>query len=162
MRRQPVGNSRGYRLPARPSRDGTTGASYRRGRGPYPVVMTDAFELEIELATTREQLADLPGDAFNDRITLRDRIIELEAAVAAATPVQRDTLLTELRGLKATRARLVKARMDPSIANGGLGSGGGVDPNFLHTANRKIDAMTGVSDVESRILEIERLLGTGQ
>ena len=35
---------------------------------------------------------ELPADAFNERITLRDRIIELEAAIAAATPIDPESL----------------------------------------------------------------------
>ena len=84
MRRQPVGNSRGYRLPARPSRDGTTGAPYRRGRGPYPVVMTDAFELEIEL-----------GLAVLVEV---EHIGESRAAAALGTDTQRGRLRQLLLG----------------------------------------------------------------
>lgn len=121
--------------------------------------MPDAFEIELELANAQEELAGLPTDAFNERITARDRILTLEAALAAARPIQADSLRDELKRLQATHHRLSRTRMDPSIANGGLGSSGGIDPNFLHTANRKIDAMTGIKEVEARILEIERLLG---
>ena len=48
--------------------------------------------------------------------------------------------------------------MNPSMAHGGLGPAGGIDPNFLHKANSRIDELTGIRDVEARILEIERLL----
>jgi hypothetical protein len=46
--------------------------------------MADPFELEIELKMAREELKHLPADDFNQRITLRDRILEIEAAIAAA------------------------------------------------------------------------------
>jgi len=120
--------------------------------------MDDPFDLEIELRMVRDDLRDLPAEAFNDRITLRDRIIELEAAIADATPVAEDSLRRELDELEAKRLAMVKTRMDPSNAHGGLGLGGGIDPNFLHKANRKIDELTGIREVESRILEIQRLL----
>ncbi|NNF88213.1 MAG: hypothetical protein HKM97_06780, partial [Acidimicrobiia bacterium] len=56
---------------------------------------------------------------------------------------------------------LVGTRMNPSMAHGGLGLAGGIDPNFLHKANSRIDEMTGIKDVEARILEIERILDSG-
>ncbi len=108
----------------------------------------------------REDLRELPVDAFNDRITLRDRIIELEAVIAAATPIAADSLRSELSELEAKRLVMVKTRMNPANANGGLGLAGGIDPNFLHKANRRIDEMTGIGEVEARILEIQRLLDT--
>jgi hypothetical protein len=120
--------------------------------------MDDAFELELQLARTREDLDALPGDAFNERITLRDRIIELEAAIAAATPIDRESLRDELAELKDRHLELVGTRMNPSMAHGGLGLAGGIDPNFLHKANSRIDEMTGIAQVEARIREIERLL----
>jgi hypothetical protein len=120
--------------------------------------MDDAFDLEIELRMVQEDLRELPAEAFNDRITLRDRIIELEAAIANATPVPVDSLQSELAELEAKRLVMVKTRMNPSNANGGLGLAGGIDPNFLHKANRRIDEMTGIREVEERIREIERLL----
>jgi hypothetical protein len=124
--------------------------------------MDDPFELEIELRMVREDLRELPAEAFNERITLRDRIIQLEAAIAAATPVPVDSLRSELAELEAKRVVLVKTRMDPSNSNGGLGLAGGIDPNFLHKANRRIDELTGIKDVETRIREIQRLLGSKQ
>ncbi|MDH3540113.1 MAG: hypothetical protein OEP52_08970 [Acidimicrobiia bacterium] len=120
--------------------------------------MDDPFELELELRMVREDLQELPPDAFNERISLRDRIIELEAAIAEATPVAEDSLRRELIELEAERLAMVKTRMDPSNAHGGLGLGGGIDPNFLHKANRRIDELTGIKQVEARIREIERLL----
>lgn len=121
--------------------------------------MDDAWELELELRMVREELKKVPADAFNDRITLRERINELEAAVAAATPVREETLRRELTQLELKRLDLVKTRIDPSNSHGGLGLAGGIDPNFLHKANRKIDALTGIAGVEARIREIRRLLG---
>ncbi|NNC91911.1 MAG: hypothetical protein HKN80_05415 [Acidimicrobiia bacterium] len=120
--------------------------------------MDDPFELEIELRMVQEDLRELPAEAFNERITLRDRIIELEAAIAASTPVPVESLQSELVELEAKRIELVKTRMDPSNSNGGLGLAGGIDPNFLHKANRRIDELTGIKAVEARIREIERLL----
>jgi len=120
--------------------------------------MADPFELEIELETAREELKQLPADDFNGRITIRDRIIELEAAVAAATPLAADTLRAELAALRQKHLEMMRTRINPSTAHGGLGLAGGIDPNFLHKANRKIDEMTGIKNVEERILEIERLL----
>lgn len=122
--------------------------------------MDDPFELEIELRMVREDLREQPVDAFNERITLRDRIIELEAAIAAATPIAADSLRGELSELEAKRLVMVKTRMNPANANGGLGLAGGIDPNFLHKANRRIDEMTGIGEVEARIREIQRLLDT--
>jgi hypothetical protein len=120
--------------------------------------MRDPFELQIELSMVKEELEALPADAFNDRISLRDRIIELEAAIAAATPPARDSLQAELAELRAKHDQLRRTRINPSTAHGGLGLAGGIDPNFLHKANRRIDDMTGIADIENRILEIERLL----
>lgn len=120
--------------------------------------MDDPFELEIELRMVQEDLRELPADAFNDRITLHDRINELEAAIRDATPVPIDSLRSELAELEARRLAMVKTRMDPSNSHGGLGLAGGIDPNFLHKANRKIDELTGIKEVEARIREIQRLL----
>ena len=123
--------------------------------------MHDPFDLEIELRNVTEQLKALPVDAFNERITLRDRIIELEAAIAASTPIRRDSLREELAELRRRHLELVRTRMNPSMAHGGLGLAGGIDPNFLHKANSRIVEMTGIKEVEARILEIERLLESG-
>ncbi len=120
--------------------------------------MDDAIALEVELSGVLEQLKELPVDAFNERITLRDRIIELRAAIGAATPIHADSLREELAELQARHLELVGTRMNPSMAHGGLGLAGGIDPNFLHKANSRIDEMTGIAEVEARILEIERLL----
>jgi len=124
--------------------------------------MDDAFELGLELEMVKDDLQALAPDAFNERITLRTRIIELEAAIAAATPVPEDSLRRELAMLEAKRLELVGARMDPSNSHGGLGLAGGIDPNFLHKANRRIDKLTGIKDVEKRILEIQRILSNSQ
>ena len=124
----------------------------------YDSLVDEPFELEMELNLVREDLEALPGDAFNERITLRDRIIELEAAIAASTPIDRESLREELAELKERHLELVGTRMNPSMAHGGLGLAGGIDPNFLHKANSRIDEMTGIAEVEARILEIERLL----
>jgi hypothetical protein len=121
--------------------------------------MADPFELEIELKMAREELKHLPADDFNQRITLRDRILEIEAAIAAATPVAADSLQAELTALRARYHQMMRTRINPSMTNGGFGLAGGIDPNFLHKANRKIDEMTGIKGVEERILEIERILG---
>ena len=120
--------------------------------------MHDPFDLEIELRNVTEQLKALPVDAFNERITLRDRINELEAAIAAATPIRPERLREELSELRERHRKLVGTRMNPSMAHGGLGLAGGIDPNFLHKANSRIDEMTGIKEVEARILEIGRLL----
>ena len=120
--------------------------------------MPDPFELEIELSATRAELEELPPDAFNERITLRDRIIELEAAIGAATPPAQDSLRAELAELRAKHDELRRTRISPATAHGGLGLAGGIDPNFLHKANRRIDELTGIEDVEARILEVQRLL----
>lgn len=119
----------------------------------------DPYELELELAIAREELAALPSDAFQERITARQRILALEADLAAATPIPVGSLTEELARLRETHRRLRSARLDPSNANGGLGMGGGIDPNFLHRANRRIDELTGIAAIEARIREIERLLG---
>ena len=120
--------------------------------------MDDALEMETELERVHEELRELPADSFNERITLRDRIIELEAAIGSATPIDRESLREELAELKERHLKLVGTRMNPSMAHGGLGLAGGIDPNFLHKANSRIDEMTGIAEVEARILEIERLL----
>ena len=120
--------------------------------------MADPFELEIELETAREELKNLPADDFNQRITIRDRILGLEAAIAQATPVPADSLEAELTALRAKYHQMMRTRINPSMAHGGLGLAGGIDPNFLHKANSRIDQMTGIREVEARILEIERLL----
>ena len=106
----------------------------------------------------KDELDQLPEDAFNDRITLRERINELEAELAAATPVQRDSLRAELAALEERHFELMRTRINPSTAHGGLGLAGGIDPNFLHKANRRIDEMTGIDAVEARIQEIRRQL----
>ena len=124
--------------------------------------MSDPFELELELDMAREDLAHLPADAFNERITLRTRIIELEAAIAAATPARVDSLEAELAALRERHLDLMRTRINPATAHGGIGLAGGIDPNFLHKANRRIDEMTGIEAVEARILEIERLLEESQ
>jgi hypothetical protein len=120
--------------------------------------MEDPFELELELDIVREELEALPAEAFNERITRRDRVIELEAAIAAARPIRAESLRQELAELETRRLSLVKSRIDPSNSHGGLGLAGGIDPNFLHAANRKIDALTGIREIEKRIREIRRLL----
>lgn len=135
------------------------GGNFDRGH-PYAGAMEDAFELELELRQVEEELETLPPEAFNDRITLRQRINELRAAIAAATPVREDSLRSELAALEAERLRLLGSRIDPSNAHGGLGLAGGIDPNFLHKANRQIDEMTGIGEVERRIREIRRLLAS--
>jgi hypothetical protein len=124
----------------------------------YDSPMDDVFELELQLRYAQEDLEALAANAFNERITLRDRIIELEAAIASSTPIRRDSLRQELAELEKKRLKLVGTRMNPSMAHGGLGLAGGIDPNFLHKANSRIDEMTGIKAVEARILEIERLL----
>ena len=123
--------------------------------------MDDPFVLEMELTLARQDLEALPADAFNERITVRDRINELQAAIAACTPIEPDGLRKELAELKDRHLTLVGTRMNPSMAHGGLGLAGGIDPNFLHKANSRIDEMTGIREVEERILEIERLLESG-
>ena len=120
--------------------------------------MDDPFDLELELRLTREKLADLAPDAYQERITVRDRILDLEARRARATPSNREELARELTELELKRAELRRARLSSVNSNGGLGLSGGIDPNFIHAANKKIDASTGLPDVEERIREIRRQL----
>lgn len=120
--------------------------------------MDDPFDLELELRLAKDELDHLAPDAYQERITVRERILDLEARRGRATRPSREELTRELAQLELTRAELRRARLSSVNANGGLGMGGGIDPNFIADANKKIDATTGLPEVEERIRDIRRQL----
>jgi hypothetical protein len=118
----------------------------------------DPEQIQYDLELTRRRLAELPVGAYERRIETRERLRELQTELSLATRPSREVLLEELAALEARRTELADARIKGSFSSGGV-TGSGIDPDFLHMANAKIDHETGIAHVEARIRTVKRLLG---
>ena len=122
----------------------------------------DINNVLAEMGEIMDQLASLPDDAFGERHRLRQRQKELRSIAAdlrEGTPVDRQSLQSELEQLLERWDALQKERIDVVMQSGG-GSQGGDAFSGAHAAqvNRQIDAARGRAELEARIGEIRRLL----
>lgn len=123
--------------------------------------MTDADDTHRELADINRRLAELPDDAFNARIDLRERRDELRAEALrrgrADTPTAE--LEADLRRLRRRYDELVARRLSAGHVGGAGGDGGGgFEPVVLANLNAAIDRGSGIDDVEEAIRVLEREL----
>jgi len=114
------------------------------------------------LSRTQEQLLELPEDAFDARLDLRQRQLELraEASRLAATSRSAESKTSMRDRLQRLRHEL-DSRMNGRISHTAAaqtGQGGGIDPMLVHELNRRIDEATGVDDLRKEIRDLERRL----
>lgn len=114
-------------------------------------------ELRRELSSIVEQLADLPPDAFAERVRLRELQTSLRALLAEPTEGRtRASLETELRQLTRRLEQLLQDR--PNV---GAMSDGGHGGDGLAQAQQMAwdyDEGQGRQDLARRIKEIRRAL----
>ena len=126
--------------------------------------MSDIDPIFRELEEIDEKLETLPADAFNERITLRQRKEELKAEVAdLASHSERlqptDRLLDERAALLRKLDAIGSDYVDVEVLGGGGGEfvpgTGGSDAGGL---DRKIDHAQGADQIRRRISEIDAVL----
>lgn len=122
------------------------------------------FELSYltdRLMELERELNALPGDAYLDRIEVRERIREVQAHMGGlrAESPPREDLESQLAQLELRAAELRKERIDV-VGFAGGGSQGG-DFGFskdAHEMNQKIDRAQGLDEIEARIRWIKERL----
>lgn len=119
-----------------------------------------------ELAAITQQLAELPRDAFLEKIDIQSRQNELRAEAAelrrgASVATATDELLAQLTKLRRQRDAIEKSRIDVVQQSGNTGTGVFLGTNHQGDAmriNRRIDEAHGLSDLEARIGRIKGML----
>ena len=114
-----------------------------------------------EILRIKESLREIPADAFEQRIELRDRLLDLQAA--AATVAHESTTIAALgrylEQLEQRRDALIGRRIDRSWQDGG-GGGMGIPAEQTEAFNRRIDEAAGLPALELEIARIRARLTT--
>lgn len=122
--------------------------------------MTDDLQRILEqLLDAERRLRDLPADAFEQRVELRERLVELRAA-AGAVARESDTtssLRRYLGQLELRRDAIKDRRIDDSSLDGGLG-GMGIDSRLTGELNRRIEDAADLPSLEQEITHIKQVL----
>ncbi|MDH3260998.1 MAG: hypothetical protein OEM81_00890 [Acidimicrobiia bacterium] len=118
-------------------------------------------ELRKELSDIQKQLYELPADAFQERVTLHDRQVELRALAGPLhmRTVSTDDLLARLTDLERHRDALLGDHLDMAHTGGATGAGGGgggagIDLQNVMKINEAIDRSSGRAALEKKIQEI--------
>jgi len=109
----------------------------------------------------KKSLREVPADAFGERIELRDRLLGLQAAAAAAgqETTTESTLHRYMEQLQQRRDALLSQRIDPSWQDGSLG-GMGIPGKQTEAFNRRIDEAADLPALEREIAQVRaRLTG---
>lgn len=114
-------------------------------------------ELRRELSSIVEQLAELPPDAFSERVRLRDLQTSLRALLAEPTEGRtRESLEAELEQLTSRLERLLENRPNVgAMSDGGQGGDGLAQSQQMAW---DYDEGQGRQDLDRRIREIRRAL----
>lgn len=126
--------------------------------------MSDINAIFRELEEIDEKLDTLPADAYNERITLRERKEDLKAQAAdlanhseALQPT--DRLLAERTALVQKLDAIGAQSIDVVMQSGGGGAAGpGAEGLGATGLNRKIDQAQGGEQIRARISEIDTIL----
>ena len=126
--------------------------------------MNDIDAIFRELEEIDEKLDSLPADAFNERITLRERKEELKAQAGdlanhseALQPT--DRLLDERTALLQKLDAIDAQGIDVVMQSGGGGAAGpGAEGLGATGLNRQIDQAQGGDQIRARVAEIDRIL----
>ena len=112
-----------------------------------------------QLLDAERRLRDLPADAFEQRIELRDQIHELSAKAAAASLETNAAsgLHRYLEQLEARRVAIKSERLDPSDQDGGLG-GMGIPAKQTDELNRRIEEAHDLPELGREIVRIREKL----
>jgi hypothetical protein len=118
--------------------------------------------LRRELSEIQRQLYELPADAFQKRVELRDRQTELRALAGPLRmrTVSTDELLASLAGLERRRDALFGDHLDMAHTGGATGAGGGgggagIDLEQVMKINEAIDRSSGRDALEKKIQELK-------
>jgi hypothetical protein len=126
--------------------------------------MSDLDSIFHELEAIDEQLDTLPADAFNERITLRQRKEELKAEVAdLASHSEKlqptDRLQAERSALRHKLDNIGSDYVDVEVLGGGGGeSVPGTEGPDATGLDHQIDHAQGADEIRARISEIDAIL----
>jgi hypothetical protein len=116
-----------------------------------------------EILSVKKSIREVPADAFGERVELRERLLGLQAATAAASEetTSASTLLRYVEQLERRRDALLDQRIDPSWQDGSMG-GMGITARQTAEFNRRIDVATDLPALEEEIAQIRARLTNGQ
>lgn len=117
-----------------------------------------------EILSIKKRLSEIPADAFESRIELREKLLGLQATAATAVheTTTDSTLHRYLEQLERRRDALLGERIDPSWQDGSLG-GMGIPGEQTEAFNRRIDEATDLPALEQEIAQIRaRLTSDGK
>jgi hypothetical protein len=126
--------------------------------------MSDLDSIFHELEAIDEQLDTLPADAFNERITLRQRKEELKAEVADLASHSdklqpTDRLQAERAALRHKLDTIGSDYVDVEVLGGGGGeSVPGTEGPDATGLDHQIDHAQGADEIRARIAEIDAIL----
>jgi hypothetical protein len=119
-------------------------------------VPLESSELDVilaEMAELREEHSRLPPFAFDRRVEVQNRLTALHASAASLrSPVAADQEAgrARLARLTAELQRRLAQRVTHSAA-AQTGQGGGIDPEYVHTLSRQLDASLELSELKAEI-----------
>jgi hypothetical protein len=105
-----------------------------------------------EILSVKASLAELPADAFRERIELHDRLNDLHAAAASADweTASTDALRRHVEQLEKRRASLVDRRIEPSRHDGSTG-GTRIAAEQAAEPGRQIDEAADLPAIDEEI-----------
>ena len=118
----------------------------------------DLDEVRAELVEIGRKLQELPGDAFAERVTLRQRQMELRAMAAELYASSRtaEQIRQELADLRRMRDDVFDRHLSiGSIGGGGGPGGGGIEVQYVNEVNRTIDEAWDRAKIDRRIHQLE-------
>jgi hypothetical protein len=121
----------------------------------------DLGKILDEILSVKKSLREVPADAFGERVELRERLLALQAAAAAAgqETTTESTLHRYLEQLEQRRDALLGQRIDPSWQDGSVG-GIGIPGKQTEGFNRRIDEAADLPALEKEIAQIRARLIT--
>ena len=119
-------------------------------------------ETFAELASIRQQLIELPADAYKERSQLEQRRYELQRSLPPTdwdTERSTDDLLAELAAQRQRLHDAEQGRMNVAAQQGGGGqSGGGGDGWGAMQINLSVDTARDVAKIQTRIGRLKAIL----
>jgi hypothetical protein len=119
---------------------------------------SDLDPILAELNDLQGRLADLPEDAFGERLKVqqRRRELHLQATELRNARRSREELQSELEGLRRLRDEVFDRHLSiGNIGPGGGEGGGGIEVRYVIEVNRTIDEAWDLDKLNRQIRELE-------
>ncbi len=143
--------------PVAPARE-SVGLSSTPGERVKPLPEPNLDTILAELKGLQARLADIPEDAFGERLEVQQRRRELHRLATELRNAGRskEKLQSELEGLRRLRDEVFDRHLSiGNIGPGGGEGGGGIEVRYLIEVNRTIDEAWDLDKLNRQIRELE-------